>query len=165
MPQNIKDSFYFEFCKPSNYKDLSIKKNAINNKLENIYNNNIWNLKEQSEQLSKKIEYKGIYNAFLNGVYLLDYKTKPKIKSIIKKDFFNYKYKGENTDRTELNYINVYKAWINNIFQEHSTDINLDWFIYNQNEVLLKLLEYRNINNLKLETIRKDINLLLKLLN
>jgi hypothetical protein len=164
MPQNIKDSFYFEFCKPSNYKDLSIKKNAINNKLENIYNNNIWNLKEQSEQLSKKIEYKGIYNAFLNGVYLLDYKTKPKIKSIIKKDFFNYKYKGENTDRTELNYINVYKAWINNIFQEHSTDINLDWFIYNQNEVLLKLLEYRNINNLKLETIRKDINLLLKLL-
>ena len=104
-----------------------------------------------------------LYNAFLNGVYLLDYKTKPKIKSIIKKDFFNYKYKGENTDRTELNYINVYKAWINNIFQEHSTDVNLDWFIYNQNEVLSKLLEYRNDNNLKLETIRKDINLLLKL--
>ena len=31
-------------------------------------------------------------------------------------------YKGENTDRTELNYINVYKAWINNVFQDHSTD-------------------------------------------
>ena len=54
MPQNIKDSFYFEFCKPSNYKDLSIKKNAINNKLENIYNNNIWNLKSNQNNYLKK---------------------------------------------------------------------------------------------------------------
>jgi hypothetical protein len=163
-PTILKIHFILNWSKPSNYKDLSFKKNAITKQLENIFNNNIWNLKEQSEQLSKKIEYKGIYNAFLNGVYLLDYKTKPKIISINKKDFFNYKFKGENTDRTELNYINVYKAWINNIFQEHSTDNNLDWFIYNQNEVLSKLLEYRNNNNLSLETIRKDINLLLKLL-
>ena len=36
--------------------------------------NNILDLNEQSIELSKKIEYKGIYNAFLNGVYLLDYK-------------------------------------------------------------------------------------------
>jgi hypothetical protein len=95
---------------------------------------------------------------------LLDYKSKPQITSISKKEFFNYKFKGNNTERTELNYINVYKAWINNIFPEHSSDTNLDWFILNQNEVLYKLLEYRNNNNLSLETIRKDINLIMKLL-
>ena len=33
-----------------------------------------------------------------------------------------------------------------------------------RNEVLLKLLQYRNNNNLSLETIRKDVNLLMKLL-
>ena len=163
-PQVIKDSFYLVYCNPSNYKDLIIKKNTITKQLEQIYYNNIWNLDEQSNELSKKIEYKGIYNSFKNGVYLLDYKVKPQIISITKKDFFNYKYKGENTERTELNYINVYKSWVNNIFPEHASDLNLDYFIYNQNEVLYKLLEYRNNNNLKLETVRKDINLLLKLL-
>ena len=164
IPKIIKDTFYLEWSKPSNYKDLVIKKNKVTKDLETIYSKNIWNLKEQSIELSKKIEYKGIYNAFLNGVYLLDYKTKPQINSISKKDFYNYKYKGDNTERTELNYINVYKAWINNIFPEHASDINFDWFILNQNEVFLKLLEYRNNNNLSLETIRKDINLLMKLL-
>ena len=164
IPKVIKDSFYLEWSKPSNYKDLVIKKNKINKDLEQIYNNNNWNLKEQSIELSKKIEYKGIYNAFINGVYLLDYKQKPQITSITKKDFYNYKYKGTNTERTELNYINVYKAWVNNIFPEHTSDNNLDWFILNQNEVLYRLLKYRNENNLTLETIRKDINLLMKLL-
>ena len=164
VPQVVKDSFYLIYCNPKNYKELTIKTNIITKQLEQIYNNNIWDLKQQSEELSKKIEYKGIYNSFKTGVYLLDYKSKPQIKSITKKDFFNYKFKGTNTDRTELNYINVFKSWVNNIFPEHASDLNLDYFIYNQNEVLYKLLLYRNNNNLKLETIRKDINLLLKLL-
>ena len=122
LPKIIKDTFYLEWSKPSNYKDLVIKKNNVTKDLEQIYNNNIWNLKDQSAELSKKIEYKGIYNAFINGVYLLDYKSKPQITSISKKEFFNYKFKGNNTERTELNYINVYKAWINNTFPEHSSD-------------------------------------------
>ena len=163
-PKIVKDTFYLTWSNPKNYNELTIKKNAITKQLENIYNSNIWNLKTQSEELNKKIEYNGIFNGFTNNIYLLDYKQKPKITTIIKKDFYGYKYKGDNKDRTELNYINVYKAWINNIFPEHANDLNLDFFIYNQNEVLYKLFEYRNNNNLSLETIRKDINLLMKLL-
>ena len=164
IPKVIKDVFYLEWSSPDNYNDLIIKKNSITKDLEKIYKNNIWNLNEQSIELSKKIEYKGIYNGFINGVYLLDYKKTPQITSISKKDFYNYKYKGNNVERTELNYINVFKAWINLIFPEHASDKSLDWFILNQNEVLYRLLKYRNDNNLKIETIRKDINLLMKLL-
>ena len=87
IPKVIKDTFYLEWSKPNNYKDLVIKKNSVTKDLETIYNNNIWNLKEQSIELSKKIEYHGIYNAFINGVYLLDYKQKPQITSISKKIF------------------------------------------------------------------------------
>ena len=164
VPKVIKDTFYLNWSDPKNYNDLIIKKNSIINNLEKIYNNNIWNLKTQSEELNKKIEYNGVYNGFINKVYLLDYKQKPKITTIIKKDFYDYKYKGDNTDRTETNYINVYKAWVNNIFPSESKSTTLDWVVLNQNEILFKLLEYRNNNNLSLETIRKDINLLMKIL-
>ena len=34
----------------------------------------------------------------------------------------------------------------------------------NQNEILFKLFEYRNNNNNSIETLRKDINLLMKIL-
>ena len=40
----------------------------------------------------------------------------------------------------------------------------MDWFIYNQNEELYRWLKYRNDDNLELETVRKDLNLFLKLL-
>ena len=46
--------------------------------------------------------------------------------------------------RIELNYINTFKSWINNIFTNHNKDLNFNWFVLNQNEVLFDLFEYRN---------------------
>ena len=100
----------------------------------------------------------------MSDVYLLDYKTAPKIKTISIKDFKDYKFNESKTQRNELNYINTFKSWINNIFTEHNKDINFNWFVLNQNEVLFKLFEYRNNNNNSIETLRKDINSLMKLL-
>ena len=74
-PKIVKDTFYLK-----NYNELTIKKNAITKQLENIYNSNIWNLKTQSEELNNKIEYNGIFNGFINRIYLLDYKQKPKLQ-------------------------------------------------------------------------------------
>ncbi len=69
IPKVIKDTFYLNWSNPKNYNDLTIKTNSIINNLEKIYNNNIWNLKTQSEELNKKIEYNGVYNGFINKVY------------------------------------------------------------------------------------------------
>ena len=110
------------------------------------------------------IEHNNFYNAFMSDVYLLDYKKEPKIKTITIKDFNNYKFNEGKTERNELNYINTFKSWINNIFTEHKKDLNFNWFVLNQNEVFFKLFEYRNNNNNSIETLRKDINLLMKLL-
>ena len=100
----------------------------------------------------------------MSDVYLLDYTKQPKIKTITIKDFNDYKFNEGKTERNELNYINTFKSWINNIFIDHKKDINFNWFVLNQNEVFLKLFEYRNNNNNSIETLRKDINLLMKLL-
>ena len=163
-PAIVRDDFFLTFSNPSNYNDLTIKNNNISKQLLEIYNNNIWNLKEQSIALNKKLEYNKMYDSWMNNIYLLDYKRKPKITTILKDDFYNFDYQGDNTKRTETTYINVYKSWINNIFINQKNSNTMEWFIINQSEVLLKLLEYRNKNNQSLETLRKDINLLLKFL-
>jgi len=165
-PENIKQAFYYKFSNPKNYNELAIKKNTTTTNLKEIFKNNIWSLKGIAEELEKKqiIEHNNFYNAFLSDVYLLDYKKQPTIKTITIKDFYNYKYQDGNTPRTELNYINTFKSWINNIFTDHKKDLNFNYFIMNQNEVLFKLFEYRNINNNSLESLRKDFNLLLKIL-
>lgn len=164
MPIIVKNNFYDEYSKPDNYVFLTIKKNKITNQLINLYNNNILNLKNKAEALSNNIQHNKMYDAFKNGIYLLDYKSTPTINSINVKDFLNFKYKGNNVERTELNYINTFKSWISKFFQEHHNDTNFNWFVVNQNEVLLKLLEYRSKNNQSIESLRKDINLLLKIL-
>ena len=45
------------------------------------------------------------------------------------------------TTRNELNYINTFKSWINNIFTDHKKDLNFNYFVLNQNEILFKLIE------------------------
>ena len=93
----------------------------------------------------------------------MDFKNKPKSKTINKDKFLNYVYKEkDNTDRTEKNYVSTYNTWINNIFQDESNNKNLFWFVLNQNNVLLELLKYRSTKNSSIETLRADLKLLLK---
>ena len=103
-------------------------------------------------------ERENFCNAFLCNVYLLDYKTIPKTKTITIKDFYNYKFNEGKTQRNELNSINTFKSWINNVFTDRQKELYFNWFVLNQNEVLYKLFEYRNNNNSSIESIRKDIN-------
>ena len=70
-PENIKQEFYNKYSNTSNYKELGIKNNKITTDLKNIFNNNIWNLKDQAQELEKKqlIEHNNFYNGFLSNVY------------------------------------------------------------------------------------------------
>jgi uncharacterized protein YnzC (UPF0291/DUF896 family) len=163
VPQIVKDDFYKTFQSPDNYKKLIIKDNEITDKLRYIFKNNVWNLEEKAQELKKvnRAESKNNYNSWLNEVYLLDYKLKPKLKPINRKTFFNLGYKGETTNRNELNYISHYKTWVNQFFKDQEDIDNINWFCQNQNEVLLTLMTQRNARNNSLETFRKDLNLLL----
>ena len=165
-PDNVKQDFYLKYSDTKNYNDLVLKKNTTTINLKEIFKNNLWSFKNLAEELEKKqiIEHNNFYNAFTSDVYLLDFKKQPKLNVITIKDFYNYKFQDGKTTRNELNYINTFKSWINNIFTDHKTDINFNYFVLNQNEILFKLIEYRNIKNNSLESLRKDLNLLLKIL-
>ena len=167
VPQIVKDDFYKTFQSPDNYKKLIIKDNETVGKLRYIFKNNVWNLETKAQELKQvnKAENKNFYNSWLNEVYLLDYKTKPKLKTINIKDFFDLKYKSDgNTDRTEKNNISHFKTWVNQFFKDQADIDNLAYFALNQNQVLLTLLTQRNARSNSLETLRKDINLLMHFL-
>jgi hypothetical protein len=163
-PQAVKDDFYKTFQNPDNYKKLIIKDNETTEKLRYIFKNNVWNLEAKAQELKKvnRAENKDNYNSWLNGIYLLDFRTKPKLKNISRKTFFNLGYKPDgNIERTELNNISHFKTWLNNFFIDQQDIDNLNYFVLNQNEVLLTLMTRRNERANSLETLRKDINLLL----
>ena len=165
-PDNIKQDFYLKYSDTKNYNDLAIKKNTTTTNLKEIFNNNIWSLKNLAEELEKKqiIEHNNFYNAFLSDVYLLDFKKQPKLNVITIKDFYNYKFQDTKKDTTETGYITTFKAWVNNIFIDHKKDLNFNYFVLNHNDVFFKLFEYRNKEAQSMESLRKDVNLLMKIL-
>ncbi len=140
----MEDNFYQTFQSTDNYKKLIIKENnEITDKLRYIFKNNVWNLQAKAQELKKinRAENKNFYNGFTNEVYLLDFRTKSKLKNISRKSFFNLGYKGDgNTERTELNNVSHFKTWVNQFFKDQEDIDNLNWFVLNQNEVLLTLL-------------------------
>jgi hypothetical protein len=167
VPQIVKDDFYKTFQSPDNYKKLIIKDNETVDKLRHIFKNNVWNLEAKAQELKQinKAENKNYYNSWLNEVYLLDYRTKPKLKPINIKAFLNLEYKIDgNTERTEKNNVSHYKTFVNQFFRDQADLNDLSWFALNQNEVLLTLFSERNSRGNSLETLRKDINLILHFL-
>ncbi len=112
-PQMVKHTFYKTFQSPDNYKKLIIKDNETTENLRYIFKNSVWGLEVKFLELKKvnKAENKNFYNSWLNEVYLLDFRTKIKLKPINRKTFFNLGYKPDgNTDRNELNYISHFKT-------------------------------------------------------
>ena len=158
-PDNIKQDFYLKYSDIKNYNELAIKKNTTTTNLKEIFKNNIWSLKNLAEELEKKqiIEHNNFYNAFTSDVYLLDFKKQPKLNVITIKDFYNYKFQDGKTTRNELNYINTFKSWINNIFTDHKTDLNFNYFVLNQNEITI--LKIQGLPSIKI------INYVLKILS
>ena len=53
-PENVKQEFYNKYYNVSNYKELTIKKNNTTTNLKNLFNKNIWNLKDQAQELETK---------------------------------------------------------------------------------------------------------------
>jgi len=127
-PENVKQDFYNKSSNISNYKNLTIKKNKITSDLKDLFNKNILEIKFLSQQYEKKaiIEHNNIYNAFMSEVYLLDYKTEPKLKTILIKDFKQHKYQGTTKDKTEKDYNDSFNNWINNIFTDRKKDLNFN---------------------------------------
>ncbi len=74
--------------------------------------------------------------AWCHNVPLLTNSKNIKIKgSFLVSEFLNYRFQGENVQRTERNYIEQFNAVINNIVPEFKKETKLIFFIDNHLEI------------------------------
>ena len=173
IPAKVKAEYYLKYTVVSGYPNLTIKKNDITIQLKGLLNNNFWNLKQLSSALEQKLKIEHVDNNLISwnhDIALLDYKSKvkPNFKNgiALKADFLNYKYLGTNVQRTEENYINQFKNWLNNILGiKYRTKENLNFIVDEHIYILYSCLKFRSDNKQSLETFKTDIKLLLKLLS
>ena len=99
----------------ASYKTLSIKDDAVNNYLKEIYDNNIWNLKLKFEALSAYYDEIGISNviSWKEGIQYLDFDKLPTIRKVSLNALSKGEYKSIATDKP--NSINTEKTYSNRI--------------------------------------------------
>ena len=122
VPQQKLADYYIKYSSSDGYKDLIIKNDITTKNLKSLINDNIFNIVSLSQQLQNKNKIENIKNymiAWAHDVPLLTFSKPIKIKgSFLVADFLNYKFQGDNTQRTERNYVEQFNAIINNIAPE-----------------------------------------------
>ena len=167
VPEDKKAVYYINFSSPEGYKDLIIKNDTTTKNLKSLINDNIFNIVSLSQQLENKNKIENIKNymiAWAHEVPLLTNSKSIKFKSFLVSDFLNYKFQGDNTQRTEKNYIEQFNAIINNITPEFKPEKNLNFFINNHLEIFYKCLKYRNDKKQSLDSFKNDVKLIVKFL-
>ena len=121
-----------------------------------------------SQQLENKNKIENVKNykiSWGHDVPLLTNSKPIKIKSsFLVSDFLNYKFQGDNTQRTEKNYIEQFNAIINNIAPEYKGENKLNFFINDHLEIFYKCLKYRNDKKQSLDSFKNDLKLIVKFL-
>ena len=167
VPAQKLANYYINFSSPSGYKDLIIKNDTITKNLKSLISDNIFNIVSLSQQLENKNKIENVKNykiAWCHEIPLLTNSKSIKFKSFLVSDFLNYKFQGDNTQRTEKNYIEQFNAIINNITPEFKTEKNLNFFINNHLEIFYKCLLYRNDKKQSLDSFKNDVKLIVKFL-
>jgi len=168
VPAQKLADYYITFSSPESYKDLIIKKDSLTNNLKSLINDNIFNIVSLSQQLENKNKIENVKNyiiAWAHDVPLLTNSKPIKIKSsFLVSDFLNYKFQGDNTQRTEKNYIEQFNAIINNIAPEYKGENKLNFFLNNHLEIFYKCLKYRNDKKQSLDSFKNDLKLIVKFL-
>ena len=155
----------------TSYKTLSIKDDAVNNYLKQIYENNIWNLKEKFEALSSYYEEIGISNiiSWNEGIQYLDFDILPKIRKVSLNALSKGEYKSIATDKP--NSINTEKTYSNRIkffaktfepFHKYINDDDFTWVLNHHRELLYLILYYHNIKGQSIASVNNDLKCLIR---
>ena len=158
-----------------NYKELVIFDDAVNREIQNIYNNNVWDLKNKFEELKLYYEQVGISDiiSWNEGVQYLDFNvgvplmTRPTSLSALKRG--DYKSIG-----TELpNKINTEKKYHDRIiffiktfqpFQQYQNNDSYSWILPYNRLLFNEILKYHNTKNNQLSSLNNDLKTLVRAL-
>ena len=163
-----------KFKKVKQYADkLQTKNDDITKKIKELYENNIWDLKEKFEDLEEV--YKDNSNdkdiAWVQGVQYMDYIRRPRItKKISLKSFMQGEYntlyvdKEPNSPVTEFNYAKRIEFYTRNLasFKKYHDKDDISWVVYENHTLLYEVLKYNNDNNNTYISTNKDMKTILR---
>ena len=159
-----------------NYKLLKKENNDITKGIKNVFENNIWKLKERCITLKEyyeelNYELKGV--SWLNEIQYLDIPEEEKV-SITRRslrDLLNGNYKTINVDSpntiaTEKGYGNRVKFWTKSFKSLEGYDgyEDLSWVVEENNQILYELMRYHNEKNNSLSSLQGDLKALTRVI-
>lgn len=171
VPQTSANMKSFEKWKvTTEYKNMSVKNDAISLKLKDIYQNNTWDLQDLFEEVKIFYEELGEKHeiAWNNNILYLDYNEKPAINKIsIQKlkegEYANKNTRGgdaKNTSKTEINYANKLN-YISNLMGYSGQD-DPSWIIEENREVIYKIIKHRSDKRQTIGTLNMDFKALVR---
>ena len=159
-----------------NYKELITKNDNITKDLKELYDNNIWNLKEKFEELKEYYEQIGTSKiiAWNEGVQYLDLPPN-KVLSIRQTSIQALKagdYKAIGVDKkpntliTEKGYAERISFFVKTFepFKQYKDNDDFGWMLRSSKELLYEILNYHNKKGNQLITVGGDLNTLIRAL-
>ena len=169
-----KDSKTQKYKKRDTYKILEKKNDKLSQDIEDLYENNVWNLKDKFEDLKDNFRESNVDRdvSWLNDIQYLDYKNSfPKVKkTILLQKFINGEYKNYNIDqkansvKTEEKYgkrIKFYTKTFEPFKRYHDVD-NISWIIPNNRLLMYECMKYHNSKNNVFVTLNADFKTILR---
>jgi len=169
-----KTEYYMDKYKVlSIYKKLKIIDDNLKKKLEDVYNDNVWDLKKlfkNLNELNDQMDNSG-ENPWDNGIQFLDYKPKPRrINKVSLNDFMKGEYRAKfvnkkpNAIKTEEKYAKRIKFYTKTFepFQKYQDTDELKWIVKDNRRLLYEIMKYNNKNNNTLSSLNIDLKTMVR---
>lgn len=172
---NQDDSFIDKYKVLPIYKKIKIIDDDLKKKLEELYEDNVWNLKQKFKDLKDMNEEMNKNNdiPFENGIQYLDYKTFPrKINKVSLNDFEKGEYKNkfvekkQNAIKTEEKYAKRIRFYTKTFepLQKYQDVDDLKWIVKENRRLLYEIMKYNNDKNNSISSLNIDLKTMVRVI-
>jgi hypothetical protein len=161
------------YKKLDNYKKLKIIDDDLNRAIEDIYNNNNWNLKTKFEELKLYYEQIGISDevSWYNGIQYLDFIPPLAIRQTSLQKLKNGDYRAMGVDKpnsivTEKKYYNRMLFFMKTFepFKQYKDYDDFSWVLQNNRLLFYEILKYHNDHQNQLSSVNNDLKAIIRVL-
>lgn len=169
----LDDKRFVYYRDVKNYKDMKVIRDTLNDNIEELYNNNVWNLKDGFKKLEEynKDTNNDVKISWLEKIQYLDHSLNPNFKfnKISLTSFKNGEYKSKYTIDKTGNSIATEKAYANRIifftknlpsFNQYIDNDNIDWIVKKNRLLFYEIFKYHNDNNNSIASFNKDLKVM-----
>lgn len=169
------DNQFVKFRKLENYKSLKTIKDTIYTKLKELYEDNVWKLRDNVEILKEYYQDTNDIQeiSWKNEIQYLDYPPNTKLNynkislEAFKKGEYKSKYtldKRDNSITTEERYAKRLIFYTKNLptFRKYEGNDNIEWVVKDNRILFYEIMKYHNDKNNTISSLQGDIKAMMR---